>query len=412
MSFISVATVSLLLLSLARLLFERWLRSNLSLTGLFLVTCSPVLWLHSTSGLESAVFGLLIGTIAWISVVGSGQQSHTSIVIAAVVLAVLLRSDGFVYVVPAALASMVRGNRSWKIILFSLVLGVLLLLTWRWVLFESLTPNTAIAKLNFDLHQRQYVGRELLLRVLLTSGVGVFVVLGITGLSLHGEWRTLAAGVTVVVLWVAYYVYIGGDHFLERHLIGLMFFCSAVSAPFWMRLGRVAAMVLASGMLVLVFAPLGLGDARFTYREEKLPDVWVEMGKRIGENRSNYGIVVCGPAGKIPFFAGGDFVDIIGLNDPELARISTASFWPGHSSGSMEVALSIARSYRREKVTYFLAYPDRVNVQFNSIDPEYVAIWYSNSDPRMGGLGRIPNTVIAEAEKRPYSLSMILFDNR
>lgn len=346
--------------------------SIIGLTGFFLVACSPVVWLHTTSGLESGVFGFLIGTLAWLSI--NEVQRYNGVTFMLVILAVLFRSDGFVYVLPIVLAAFLVGKHKWKVFALALIIAIIILLAWRLVCYHSLFPNTATAKLNFTFVDRASVGKRILTQVLVMSGIGVITLLGATGLALNENRRVFYAGLLIMCSWMGYFIYIGGDHFYERHLIGLFVFSAAVSIPVWVKLKGLPAIVLGLGAFLFIFAPVVVRlDPRFTYLEPKKADEWIKIGTSMAQERPKYGICLCGAAGKIPFFAGGNFVDVVGLNDPELARIPAAKFWPGHSSGSFDEALKIAKN-ASDVVTY---YADSAKTQRDS-----ALIWFDGENSK------------------------------
>jgi hypothetical protein len=95
--------------------------------------------------------------------------------------------------------------------------------------------------------------------------------------------------------------------------------------------------------------------------------------------REHFGVIVIGPAGKIPFFAGGDFIDELGLNDPDLARIRRARFVPGHSAGGLEPALQLAAQHPAGVYSLFL-----FNGSLKDLGPEVVALYINNRSPQEG----------------------------
>lgn len=414
MAVVSVVCCCVLIAFLAFLVLESCREEIRSIVGIFLFSASPVVWLHATSGLESAIFGLLIGVTAWLTLGAStmSEKKVGTVVAAFVFLAILLRSDGFVYVLPILLASVVVKKPYWKHILVALLIGITILLAWRYFTFGSLIPNTAVAKLNGSLHERQYVGREILAEVLFDDGVGIFLLVGLVGMSLAGNPRLLAAAMICIASWLGYFVYVGGDHFLERHLIAAMAFSAAISSPLWLALRRSSSIVLFCAVLGFIYEPVLRGDNRFSYRERKLPDVWIKMGSTIAMDRERYGIIVTGAAGKIPFYGGGDFVDIIGLNDPELSRIQRRPFWPGHSSGDKVKAISIAYQMS-SKVSFSGYYPADMDSLVSLGDTAKVLLWCDNTNPNISGEAGIPSETLVQAMGSPYRLSMIvLLQNR
>jgi hypothetical protein len=349
---------------------------DVSALGPALAAASPVVWLHSTSGLESAVFGISLAALAYGALFGTAARPRPVVLFLLAVLPCLLRSDGFVYVAAVIAASVIAGSRSWRPAAAGLVLSSALLFGVRLFVFGRLLPNTAIAKLDFGPADRVPVGLAVLRDVVLHSGLGVLLALGLAGLALSGP-RRLLAGAAVVLAWLGYFVYIGGDHFLERHLIGVLVFSTAVSGPVWRRVKTRYWAAGAAAACVLMFLPVFSGDERFSYTRSKDPDPWILLGKAMASGRPGFGVFVTEPAGKIPFFAGGDCIDALGLNDPDLARVKRKRFRPGHSAGSKAEALRIAGTHPCGTVSFF-AYFARAEIS----GPEDIALWMNNRHPQ------------------------------
>ncbi len=339
----SILLTGALLAALA-VLAARRTGSWTGLIGVAVLSAMPVLWLHATSGLESSAFGLALGLLGFDAITRE-QVSKRDLFLGAGLTTgiVVLRSDGFVYLLVLVLALVVARRVGWKMIVPGLVLGLLLLLTWREINFGQLSPNTQVAKLNGDLAARLVTGVVLYLQSMASGGILVLAA-GLLGVMAMPRAGRLAA-VLAIGGWSAYYVYIGGDLFLERHLITVISLCAGLSAYSFARLRQAGLGWLAAAiMLIGFFLPLYVADPRFLYWQTRPQDSWILIGKEMAPQRQGYGVVVTLGAGKIPFFAGGDFVDELGLNDPELARIQRPRFVPGHSAGDDVAARSIARA--------------------------------------------------------------------
>jgi hypothetical protein len=87
--------------------------------------------------------------------------------------------------------------------------------------------------------------------------------------------------------------------------------------------------------------------------------------------------VITFAAGKIPFYASGDFIDSIGLNDPYLATLKRDGFVPGHSAGGEEAAIELAKTHSGEVYSMF----SYLNPEFVH-SPEYISLWVDNYQPQ------------------------------
>ncbi len=397
----SCILISIGLLYLESLQVSKNVSSTTALFGIFILCASPVIWLHATSGLEALAFGAGIGLLAYCAITNENPSRVEGrlLNILAFFLA-LLRSDGFVYLVVLWAALILSRNRNWRTLVYGTVIGVVALLLWRAVSFGQLLPNTAIAKMNFGIAVRAPTGFVLLVRSLL-SGTLILLMMGLFGLLASPKSVRIAAVITLAG-WMAYYVYIGGDLFLERHLIGVMVLATGFSGSFFSRiLQEKRGWLLALALLVGIFSPLYMGDPRFDYLRGKPQDAWILMGKEIAAHRSQYGTIVTFPAGKIPFYAGGDFIDELGLNDPELAKVQQPRFVPGHSAGSFDLAIERARQH--SPVFSYFAFGMDLTAE-NAPD---VLLWVDNVHPGPGvqyGLNALQQDQITRAAPFTYSL--------
>ncbi len=353
-------------------------RSTLGMFGILLLAASPVIWLHATSGLEFAVFGAGSGLLAYYSMIRQAPgKLGLWLANALAFFLIILRSDGFVYLLILIIGLILAKNKNWKMLIYGGTLGMLGLLIWRVASFGQLLPNTAIAKMNFGVASRIPTGIVLLIQSLLGGGL-ILLVVGLFGLLYEPKSIRISAVITIAG-WIAYYVYIGGDLFLERHLIGVMVLSAGLSQGFFTRIFEMKrGWVLALALLIGIFAPLYTGDPRFAYLQGKPQDSWILMGKEIALHRDQYGIIVTFPAGKIPFYAGGDFIDELGLNDPDLSKVQQPRFIPGHSAGSHELALNLARQYSRT-YSYFA-----FGVELTPENMDDVLLWVNNYKPEDG----------------------------
>lgn len=345
--------------------------------GLVMAVALPVTWLHSVSGLESGVFGAGLALLAYLVIYDPfrGHKSRICVFLLSVVLC-WLRSDGFVYILIITFAGVIAGRKTWRWSGLGLLTGLISLVGWRWINFGGFLPNTAIAKVNFSLTERLPVGSLILGYVLAFSGLPFIMLTGLAGLWLERRRILLAVGFTILA-WMGYYVIIGGDYLLERHLIGAFYLAGAASAPFWTRLKSPIRLMLVILLIGAAWLICMRGFNRFDYQISKGRDPWVMLGQEIAKNRDHYGVLIASAAGKIPFYAGGDCLDPFGLNDPDIAKIKRTSFYPGHSAGSMKAAIKLASQH-----------PTGVYSIFSKLDqtmiesPDDIALWINTRDPQ------------------------------
>ena len=343
-----------------------------SILGLVSVACVPAIWLHTTSGLESAVFGVGLATLAYLAIFPSKKPITSSLIIFLSIFLGLLRSDGFIYLAIILSAAIIAGSKSWKPVLIGLIISGMVLIVWRYLTFGTLLPNTAVAKLNFSLSERIRVASMFLRASVFYSGLIIFLLFGIAGLWLESR-RIFFAGIFVALSWVSYYLYIGGDGYIERHLIGLYFLLAAFGAPLWLAANHKTRFLFFLVILISGFISIIMFKGRFNYVSPKSNDPWIMLGKALESDRERYGVLITFAAGKIPFYAGGDNIDMLGLNDPVLATLQQDSFVPGHSSGDAQAAIEIATSRTPGTYStfsyfdpYFIKYPDEISIWVNN----------------------------------------------
>jgi hypothetical protein len=370
-----VLSIALFLL-LIHVLYTRFDQSAASTMGLILVTAMPAIWLHITSGLESVVFGLGIALLAYLVIFEENRYSNILIITFLSIVVGLLRSDGFIYLIIILVAALIARSKSWKPVVVGLVVSSAMVLVWRYFTFNALLPNTAIAKLNFSLFERIPVSFKYLQFTLFNSGLAIFLILGLAGLRYERRNAVLAC-LLIIIGWIAYYIYMGGDWQFERHLVGMYFFTAALSAPLWREARRSSR-----GLLVLVLLAAGVISVfrygeRFNYLSPKYNDPWAMLGQAVEADRDRYGVLITHAAGKIPFYAGGDVIDNLGLNDPYLATFKRDPFVPGHSAGNDQAAIELAQSH-----------PSEIYSRFSYISPNFIkgpddiSLWIDNRVPQ------------------------------
>jgi hypothetical protein len=372
----SVLISALLLFYLIFSVFQRNNQSAASILGLLMVCAVPPIWLHMTSGLESGVFGVGLALLAYLVIFDEHNDSIPVTIIALTLFIGFLRSDGFIYLIIILVAALIAGSRSWKAVAIGLLISSSVIFLWRYFEFGTLLPNTAVAKVNFGVLERLPIGANFLFSTIANSGLVIFLILGIAGLWLESR-KIKIAGLFIILSWIAYYLYIGGDVFVERHLIGMYFLGAAFSAPLW----KVAKPFTRGIFIVLVISVAVVSmfryGNRFNYFAGKLNDPWIVLGKAIEADREEYGVVISFAAGKIPFYAGGDFIDSIGLNDPYLATLERENFIPGHSAGNEDEAIKLALTHSEGKYSIF-SYLSEEIIQH----PEKVRLWVDNFNPQ------------------------------
>ncbi len=372
----SVIISLVFLVILIRLVYSQNDHTLASILGIASATVVPVIWLHMTSGLESGVFGIGLAVLTYMVIFPDNKHSQPYLIVILTIFLGLLRSDGFIYLGIILISAIIAGSKSWKFVLFGFIISVLILFIWRYLTFETFLPNTAIAKVNFGLIERIPIALLFMRISLLNSGLIIFLIFGLAGLWLESR-RIWLAGLFLALVWLGYYLYIGGDVYIERHLVGLYFLMAGFSATLW-RVAKPRTRILFVVVILLSgFVSIRSYQARFSYWQTKPNDPWIMLGKALESDRERYGVLVIFTAGKIPYYAGGENIDLLGLNDPYLATQKQEQFFPGHSAGSIEAAIDLASSH-----------PLGIYSTFSYLDPEFIqgpediSLWITNNPPQ------------------------------
>lgn len=267
-------------------------------------------------------------------------------------LALLTRADAALFTALFyAGAVLADGMRTRSLIARARVLPIPILFfagqeCFRHAYYGAWVPNTAYVKVAFTLH-RLYTGFRYV--VYGTGAELVFFVLTLIGclaLWIGNKKRQVIFLATVSVGWLLYILVIGGDIFSSyRHFIpamALMGFlvagCGlfALRAPFRFSMGRLTIFL----VLTLLVLTSDLAAS---------PDEKVQQGKSVGlflneAFGTRHAVFASDAAGVMPFFAGMEPIDPLGLNDYHIARHPTADRghgWVGHELGDGRYVLDL-----------------------------------------------------------------------
>jgi arabinofuranosyltransferase len=339
----------LLTFNLARrvLADERWALLTTALVG-----TNYSFLMYATGGLETQLEAAL--TLAIVSfalaanrdgMLPTRQLPLFSVVMA---LAVMTRPDS---VVPCAIASAFivhayyrtvtkQPTASWRskamldaaLVALPALLLVGAWLSWKLSFYHELLPNTFRVKVGTHggiaivLRGIAYVGWLLLSYWWLPLGLAILV---FARKRLVGFLRQAGVLLTFVIVWFAYVIWVGGDIMEFRLLVPVIPLCLIAIVAAVCRLAhtaRIAAVtVLLLGSVSHAFAfpsyvrPIGICTIPWLRESADLfRSVGVSIGTDLHQN-SDVTIAVS-PAGFIPYFSNARSIDMLGLNDPWIAR--------------------------------------------------------------------------------------------
>jgi arabinofuranosyltransferase len=307
--------------------------------------CAPTIWAAPASGLETAAV-LALQVLLWLAVekVADRPVRGRSLATLAVALNLLtlLRADGFVFAVLAVGYFVLR--RAWRSAAVTASLAapaIAGLFVWRCLYYGAWLPNTYYVKVDGPVSQRLGHGFTQLVALVLDQGLWPYL-LALLLILLPGlrrsDPRSLPFSSAFALGVVAYWLYVGGDHFGERFLLLLI----PLGIVAWLEIAsRFKGSVLLAGtaiILVLQLRPL-LDDQRFRYSRSRY-DGWITAGEFLAERHPG-AFLATGAAGKIPYFSRLRTLDMLGLTDAHIARTQQAAFLnPGHDKSDPDYVLS------------------------------------------------------------------------
>jgi len=311
--------------------------------SLLFALCLPV-WIAVASGMETSLV-LLLSLATWVTVDRLAEDPaprDVNLLCALSVVSLLVRADGFVVPGLAILFLLLKRRRR-----AAMQCGLAVVATfgafeaWRYHYYGYLFPNTYYVKVAGPLGGRLIHALDQLGKVSFVTGLLAYLLVYVFATAdagkrvARGQSRFLDELRFDILLawgWIAYWFYIGGDHFLERFL--LLLYPLGIFAMLKYLEGHASPKALAWVVAFLAILQVGPSlevDRRFNYTFEKY-DCWVTLGKFLG-SQYPHRTLATDAIGKTPFFSGLYTMDMLGLVDPVIAhgRVATQDFDPGHT---------------------------------------------------------------------------------
>jgi arabinofuranosyltransferase len=321
--------------------------------SLLFVLCLP-LWVAVASGLETCEV-LFITLALWIlseRVAAGAQARDLAALCGLIVLAVFSRVDAFLVCGMVALYLLIKRRvRPALACAATLVMTQGLYEMGRKAYYGAWLPTTYYIKVAGPLWDRFHHAAVQFTKINFFGGllpytlIFLFAAVGAAASALRG-WREFADALRFdalfAPLWLAYWFWIGGDHFWDRFLIIL--YPLGIFALFSAWRGIEAPRMAIFGVLLLAAFQAGPPwyiDPRFDYRFSKY-DCWVGLGKFLGDQFPGRTLAV-EALGKIPFFSGLHAMDMMGVADLHIAHmaVATSYYEPGHIKFDSDYTLSL-----------------------------------------------------------------------
>lgn len=343
MALLGIGSVLFSLFFLADFLFNRLGFFSTILILISLALCPP-LWIHSSSGLETAwVFsGQLLLWMAAASYSEDPSDQKFLRILALSVFIVLLRTDGFVFPFFVASWFLLKGDTRISLSIFiSCSLVFLFLVILRLGYYGLPMPLTFFAKISGDLLDRFEVAVRYVASISLKNGmlfplIGIFLLLFVhlrlSLLRVSGSCNVPPLEVWVVGLLIIYYIYIGGDIYRDRFLliifpIGL--YCLYRFLSFF-EAGRFVRLSVGFSIIIAQLAAFKFDDRLEYFYENPKYDQWIELGKFLSFAHPD-ALLAIDAAGKVPYYSELETIDMLGLNDIHIAMSEAKGSIPGHN---------------------------------------------------------------------------------
>lgn len=299
----------------------------------------------TSSGLETPLFAAFTALVVAELAAVADAPTKTRAVVAGllVALATLTRPEG-VLLGAIAFGWLAARRPTWRV-LVPFCAGALLPLfafeLWRFRYYGALLPNTHSAKISAGTRERLLNGLGYAWFTVTEMGIGLSLLL-LFGLAVPTRSRALWIARSVVVPFVAYVIWVGGDFLdLFRFFVPILPLAyvalTASTLELAERLGaRLRAWVLAVALALPAFA---LAQNALRQRALSLEEparkarwieplgwtrrygwVWAEVGHALKSYAEPGDTMAAPAAGAAPYYAGLPNIDLFGLADAEVAK--------------------------------------------------------------------------------------------
>jgi len=337
----------------------------LGMLATVLVATSAPLIVWSIGGLEGTTFALFVTVACATFAAAVGEdfpRARLALCGAGFALAFLTRPEGAIFLAISLLflVALARERRllGAAVLAGSFAVLVLPYLAWQLFTYGAIVPNTFYVKASGFSLERAARGLRYLWRYV---GAPPYMVLALVPVAVtaarSGRLDRIAAYLIAASgVYLAYVVYLGGDHMHAARLVlpvvpllALALQRSIVAlVP---RLGELPAA--AAYAVVLVLAALQIGERPLSPGvEDNASRVGRVVGAHIAKAWPKGSLVALNSAGAVPFYGEGHrYIDMLGLNDRHIGRTpirERITHWqavPGHAKGDGDYVLSREPDY-------------------------------------------------------------------
>jgi hypothetical protein len=317
-----------------------------------------VFW--SLRGMEVGLLTLLVN----LSILLAISKNKTTLIGILLALAILVRMDAVIAAVLITFYLFAKNKRSAALPAIAIIVTTATILWFQRIYFGDFLPTTYYQKVTgFSTLERiqhgvlvfnQYATRDTLFLVL-------FSLAGLFFYKLQRSRESLLL-LGIFLAQCAYSIYVGGDYaepetnaanrFITQGMPALILLFSWMTSRILSDLmaGQSQstfstpklnpAIPLALGILLIIS-----GEAWFNYAIDGAPllkaDIRrVKLGLHIAENTSPEAVIAVHAAGQIPYYSERATIDLLGLNDPIVAKgVGHGEFYPGHNKWDYDYSI-------------------------------------------------------------------------
>jgi len=318
--------------------WRAWDRPAVAALGVAALVGSGTIATWSVAGLEAPMVALLAVASAYAAAAaaeGSAPPWRAGLLLAALTLT---RVDGFLF---APIVAVVVSLRNPNVGMRILVLPIVALLAhtgFRWLYYGDLVPNVAHVKMEASAERFESGLRYVAFAFKWSSPL-------ILGAAVLGAWTR---GTRIAILlamggaWTAYLMFIGGDIFAARRHWELCVAVSAATLVEALRDARSRTAIGAGVVAVGAFVVLQHGDGENTRADASWTQHALTLGRALQRGFAQLDpLMAVHAAGALPYGSGFRCIDMLGLNDREIALNAVPNDEPmiGHDHFNAAIVL-------------------------------------------------------------------------
>ena len=298
----------------------------------------------------------------WRAAPGKNNNNLVSIILA---VAIIVRIDAIISATLIGLYLFIKNKRSAIIPIISIIITTLVVFYFQKNYFGDFLPTTYYQKVTgFSAIERIQRGL-LVFNQFATRDTFFLFLFSIAGLFFYKMQRQREALLLlgVFIAQCAYSIYVGGDYaepetnaanrFITQGMPALIILFSWMTNRILSDLKTAQPRSALSTLKVNPAIPLALiiliiisGEPWINYAIDNAPllkaDIRrVKLGLLIAENTSPEALIAVHAAGQIPYFSERTTIDLLGLNDPAVAKSAGhGEFYPGHNKWDYEYSIT------------------------------------------------------------------------